>query len=177
MSTMEDSKEAKTCLAEFDKTRRLVLRLYPWGFATKRTVLAPDPEQPPFEYAYRHQLPSDFIRVVELYDYDGEHRVEGFGLLCDADTINLRYVWDIEDLGTADPLFIEAFEWYLAYVISRYLVESETVRQEALNGFKQILSSAKFIQSTEHSQRNLEADDLILAHRRGGRFVRDPRTH
>ena len=150
--------------------------MYPWGFATKREVLAPDPDPPAFEFSYRHQLPADFVRVVELYQYDGDYRVENFGLYCDSDTVYLRYIYDVKDLGTADPLFVDALEWLIAHKISRYLTESESVREEAWAGFRSVLPLAKFIQSTEHSQRYLEADDLIDARLQGRGFVRDPMT-
>ena len=175
-SLLEDSKEAKICAAEYDKTRRFILRLYPWGFAIGRSVLTPDPVAPAFEFEYRHQLPADFLRLVELYEYDGKYRVEQGFVLADSDTLNLKYVKDLEDLTYADSLFIESFEWYLAYNISRHLTESESVRQEAMQGFKGAIPFAKFVQSTEQSQQELEAFDLIDARLGTSRFVRDPMT-
>ena len=176
MNLAEESKEAKACLTEYDNVRKFVLRMYPWGFATKRAILAPDPVAPGFEFEYRFQLPADYLRVVELYDYTGKHRVEGNYLLVDQDVIYLRYIADIEDVSKADPLFVTAFEWYLGYSIARYLTESETVREEAMAGFRGILPIAKFIQSTENSQQELESYDLIDSRYGSGRFVRDPMT-
>lgn len=176
ITALSDSNKAgRACNAEYDKIRKLVLRLYPWGFASDRVVLAPDPAAPAFGFTYQHELPSDYLRVIELVDYDGDYRVEGRKLLCDSDVVYLRYVKDVA-VDNADDLYIEALEWYLAYTLSRYFTESETVRQEALNGFKQILPYAKFIQSTENSQRELEALDLHTSRWSRG-FVRDPGTH
>jgi len=151
----------------YDKARKFVLRMYHWGFATKRVVLAPavspltDPATPAFEFDYSRKLPDDFLRVVELFEYDGAFRTENGHILCNSDTISLRYISDVTDLTDADPLFIEAVEWYLGYLLSRYLTESEAVRNEALAGFKGVLPYAKFIQSTENSQLGMDADDLI----------------
>jgi len=176
MSVDEKSKEAKICAAEYDKIRKVVLRMYPWGFAAHRVVLSPLAGAPAFKFQYAYQLPSDYLRIIELYNYHGEHVVEGVQLLCDTDELSLRYVRDITDFTVSDPLFVDAFEWYLAYTISRYIVESDTVRQECLQAFKSIMPISKFVQSTENSQRYLEADDLIES-RWSNHFVRDPLTH
>ena len=175
MSLEEQSKEARSCLVAFDKTRLFVLRSYPWGFAIKRAVLAPDPVSPEFEYGYRLQLPADFVRLVELYDYDGRYRLEGKSVLADSDVLNLRYVSNVTDLTNADSMFVEAMEWYLAYTIAREVTESDTVRQEAMQGFKAVMPMAKFVQATEQSQPEMEAYDLIDSRRNRG-FVRDPGT-
>lgn len=171
----EQTKEARACNSEFDKARETLLRLYPWGFASGRVTLAPDPVPPPFEYEYALALPADCLRIVELYQYEGQHKVEGRYLLANSDVIYLKYVKDITDMSKADSLFIACLEWWLGYNLSRYLTESETVRQEAFAGFKSIMPMAKFVQSTENSQPELESYDLI--HSRSGRgFVRDPGT-
>lgn len=175
MSLGEASKQARTCNSEYNKTRLSVLRMYNWSFASKRVILAPDPDPPVFEFSHAFQLPSDYVRVVELFEYEGKYRVEGRQLLADTDTIYLKYVADVEDFAQADPLFIEVLEWQLAYNICRYLTESSTVRQEAFQGLKAILPMAKFVQSTEHSQPIFEANDLIESRNRGS-FVRDPMT-
>lgn len=175
-SMTEDSKGARACNAVYDKIRKIVLRMYPWGFATKRVITSPVSEEPAFEYTYAHALPSDFLRVVELFEYDDAYRVEGRYLLCYSDAISLRYVYDIKDLTGADPLFTETLEWLIAHNISRYMTESDTIRQEASENFRKLFSYAKFVQSTDHSQRELEAYDLAESRLLGG-FVRDPMTH
>jgi hypothetical protein len=176
MSLDEQSKEARTCQSEYDKVRRTVLRLYPWAFAAERVMLAPDPVPPAFEYEYKFALPSDYLRITDLYDYDGEWKVEGAWLLCNIDSVSLKYIRNLEDFTNVDALFIDCFEWYLAYELARYLTESETVREEALRGFKNLMPMAKFVQSTEGSQLSFDSYDLLEA-RRGSRFVRDPGTN
>lgn len=176
MSLEEQTKQAKICASEYDKTRKTLLRLYPWGFAKKRVVLTPEITTPVFGFEYQFQLPSDYLRVVELFEYDGEYQVEDGRLLANTDILNLRYIYNVEDLSRVDSLFIDAFQWFLGYRIARYLSDSETVRQEAWVGFRNVMPMAKFVQSTENSQRQMESYDLIEA-RFGSGFVRDPKTH
>jgi hypothetical protein len=175
-SLSEGTREAKACNSEFSKARQYVLRLYPWGFASRRTILAPLPEAPAFEYDYQLQLPSNLLRIVELVDYSGPHKVEGSVLLANSDIIYLKYVEDTIDITNADSLFTEALEWYLGYMLARYLTESETARAEAFQGFKNTMPMAKFVQSTENSQPTFESYDLIGARTSLGRYVRDPGT-
>ena len=175
MSLDEETREARACNSEYDKCRKTILRLYPWGFACSRAVLAPS-EVPAFEYAYSLPLPSDCLRIVELFEYHGSHKVEGGNLLADSDVINLKYVRNQADLSKADSLFITCFEWWLAYTLARYLTESGEARQEAFAGFKAVMPMAKFVQSTENSQPIFESNDLIDSRHGSGRFVRDPGT-
>jgi hypothetical protein len=176
MSLSTESKEARVCNSEYDKCRRTLLRLYPWGFASDRVILAPDAATPAFEFGYKHPLPSDYLRVVELWNYDGKHKVEGRFILADADTLYLKYIKDVSDLTGAESLFCDCLEWWLGYTIARYLTESETVREECFRGFKAVMPMAKFVQSTENSQPTFESTELIDSRFGSGRFVRDPLT-
>lgn len=41
---------------------------YPWSFAKKRAALVVDSTDPVNEWTYSHQIPSDAIRVIAIYD-------------------------------------------------------------------------------------------------------------
>lgn len=176
MSVDEDSKEAKICNSEYDKVRKTLLRMYPWGFASARAQLAPVPDAPVFEYEYAFELPADCLRIVELFEYDGEYKVEGTQLLMNSNDLKLKYIRDVTDITRCDSLFADAFEWYLGFTISRYLTESDTVRQEAWAGFRNVMPMAKFIQSTENNQRQVDSYEFVDS-RFGYGFPRDPMTH
>lgn len=176
MALNEQSKEGRACNSEYAKARQFVLRLYPWGFASDRVILAASSTTPAFEFEYQLPLPAGYLRIIELVDYHGKYKIEGRMMLADSDTLYLRYVKDVPTLDGAESLFIESLEWYLGYLLARYLTESETVREEAFKGFKAIMPMAKFVQSTENSQPIFESNDLIDARTGPGRYVRDPRT-
>jgi hypothetical protein len=174
MAMDENSKEARVCNSEFEGCKKFVLRNYPWGFATQRVNLSPLVETPAFEFSYAFQLPTDYLRVVELFEYYDKYRCEGGKILANTNTLNLRYVANVNLAPHEEPLFEDLLAWHLAYTIARYLTESETVRQEALQGYQKALPMAKFVQSTEHSQQQMETDPLIdYGH---SRFVRNPMT-
>ena len=51
------------CARWYDQSRREALRRYPWNFAAKRIILAPDATDPVFGYSKQFTLPADFIRM------------------------------------------------------------------------------------------------------------------
>lgn len=172
----ELSDEGKICNQEFGKTHKLVLRLLAPQHAIQRVLLTSPAVTPAFEFTYGHNLPSNFCRLLELYNYDGAHKIEGGVLLCDSDEVSLKYIADDVAVTAGDELFVETLEWRLAFNISKTLSESDSIRKIAWDGYQQAISMAKFIQSTENSQLQMEANDLIDARIGYGGFVRDPGT-
>lgn len=57
----EDSKEAAECRLWYDYSRLQALRAYNWAFARKRLTLAAHGDDPPNEWAFRYQYPSDCV--------------------------------------------------------------------------------------------------------------------
>lgn len=174
MSLVENSKEARACNTEFEQAKRFVLRSHAWGFASRRVVLAPLVTAPAFGFTYEFALPGDFIRLIELYQYDDEFTVEGTSILANAETLSMRYVADVSVDNVYDAVFTDSLAWYLAFTIARSLTESETVRQEAFASFKSSLPFARFVQSSERTQPTMETETLYDTGR--DRFVRDPMT-
>src|SRR3546814_8035552 len=91
----------------------LVIRSHPWNCATKRVVLSPDAAAPAFGYANRFQMPGDWLRTlaVTLDRYARpDYKREGNFYLCDADALQLRYIWNNENPGTYDASLVGALE-------------------------------------------------------------------
>lgn len=121
-SLSENSNESLAAKVYYDTARRSVLQKYPWSFATKTARLAMLDETP-VNYAYAYQLPSDYIRIInivpytESYSEDGNKNpfnIEGGKLLCDLDEVYISYIYDCEDTNLFDDLFIDAFSHLLA---------------------------------------------------------------
>jgi len=107
------SAEGLDCRLFYDQTRQEILRGFDWPFARKRQTLSQDTTTPDFEYAYRYQLPTDYLctqkRANNLeYDSDEEDdrwTIEGNYILTNDSSVELKYVSDIEDISKFDPLF------------------------------------------------------------------------
>lgn len=83
---------------------------------------------PAFEWDFKHALPSDCLRCLEVNGSEAgdwisdEWLIEGRDLLTDAEEVNLVYVKSIGDVALTDPLFAQAFGLKLAVALS------ETIR-------------------------------------------------
>lgn len=64
-SLTEASKEAGECSLHFEACRDAVLSDFDWNFATKRVALA-DTSNPPPDWEYAYQYPSDCLRISEI---------------------------------------------------------------------------------------------------------------
>jgi hypothetical protein len=108
---------------------RLLMR-YPWNFARTREAMTPNEEAPAFEWEYEYDLPDDFLGRPELYDSDAEFVIEGRTLLCNEDTINLKYTAQVTDTYLFTPLFIECFVLAIASELCIPNANSRTMKAD-----------------------------------------------
>lgn len=98
-----------------------VLYNYPWYFAKKRIVLAPDAAAPAFGWNYSYTLPTDCVRPLPLR-VDGEfnsrpipHEIEGNKILTDqASSVRLIYIRREVNPGLWTPPFARVLAMTLA---------------------------------------------------------------
>ena len=124
----EASEPARVCSQFYDHCRRVVLRKYPWTWATRRVQLAELTDKPQgFSYAYRY--PASCVALRKLYNghfdnipaYTGYQIVsdkEGRVIYTDVANVSAEYTADIEDAGLFDDQFVEALSWKLAGAIA-----------------------------------------------------------
>lgn len=113
----------------YQQERLSTLRQYTWKFAIKRIQLAPSATPPPFGFGQAFDLPNDFVRFIqihtdsndELFNYGGHkhYSIEGNQILVSdliepTNILNLRYIYDNQDVTTWDPLFVNLFAANLA---------------------------------------------------------------
>jgi len=94
VSLDDDTKPARLCKNRIEPAKKALLRYHPWNFAVKRVVLANLSTEPAFGYTYQAQLPSDFLRVVQVDDRRTSYRIEGPTLLSHEPSLELRYICD-----------------------------------------------------------------------------------
>jgi len=165
----DGSNRADKCEILFNPVRKYMLRVHPWNFATKRDVLSPESSNPAgfFGYTFRHRKPSDSLRILKVgqRDHQAELRfkLEGKFILADTDTLHIRYIQNIEDMDLADPIFLQAFGFYLGWKLTYSLVEAKGKRDDMWDSYDKIVKRAKFTESAEDPQGFLEAETLIDA--------------
>lgn len=124
----EETKQSRLCKRLYETVRDATLRSYPWTFAIKRVILAPDLETPAFEFEHQFTLPSDCIRVVSLSVSDEEYVIEGNKILTNRTEIRLRYITN----NTIEALFDPQFCQVLAIRLAKALCQSLTADQDLI---------------------------------------------
>lgn len=167
----EDNEGARLCSNLYNNVRDEQLRQHPWNFAKKRVQLAPLITPPPFGFANAFQLPSDFIRLLEInncYPADGRYWPPGYSveqgkILANTDAINLRYVFRNDQPNEWDSGFVRvmvtAMKKSLAYAITRDAAAVANANQE----WAMALRAAKQANGMEIPAMELEGNAFIEA--------------
>jgi hypothetical protein len=144
----EGSKNANLCAELYERCRDDLLRAHSWNFATARAKLAREAEPPAFGYAYVYALPADWIRCVSAQDRGAgaaaiDYRIEGRGLLSDAETVYLRYVRRIADANLMPADFRETLACLLARELAVPIAQSNSLEEKLEARFRTRLRRAR----------------------------------
>lgn len=167
MSLDDGTKTALLCKQRYESCRDYVLREHPWNCAIKRAVLAPENSTPLFGYAYQLSLPTDCLRVLSISLKEANYRVEGRKVLSDSDTLELEYVYRVEDPTLFDEHLAECIAHYLAYDISYALGQSTSKQESQFHIYQETLRRAKSIDAKENPAGRMKAE-LFINSRFGG---------
>jgi hypothetical protein len=114
----------------------------------------------PFGYSQMFTLPGDSLRLLALANGVPTWRLEGLSIYCNADTISLIYLSDVDEVWYSYD-FLEALAFFIAAELAPTLVQSEDTRRAMLQSFKDYLSIAKTRDSQEGGPQEMEAFDWI----------------
>lgn len=177
ITSMGDAvKPARTMSALWDTVRRAELRKRTWNFAKVRTTLASLATAPVFGFGYQYQLPSDYLRPVQigdvyvipgLTDYregdDSAWTIEGSVLLTDfAAPLQFVYVKDVTDPGAFDATFVEVMASKLAYEACYDITQSNQGRQQAAEDYKAAVRDAALQNAIEKPPQGLPDDSWVM---------------
>lgn len=164
LSLSDNSKAARECKAIYADKRDELLRNHDWSFAVHRTVLAPDVAAPAFEYTYQFTQPADSLRLVSVTDAlrnDLVYILEGGKILCDYDTIYVRYVQQVTDPIKMDTSFRQTLSMVIAKELAIPLTASPGKKAAMEEAYEVALASGKFAGSSESYPVELITDDWI----------------
>ncbi len=154
----DGTKTSDACKLRYDPCRRSVLRLHTWTCAATRKILTPDIDAPVFGWGQQFTLPTDCLRILEINDNCEDFELENRKILINDSTVNLRYVFDLQDVSKMDDLLAEAIACRLAWDISYQITQSNTITTECFNAYKDALRSAKTPNAQEQAPREVTAD-------------------
>lgn len=175
-SITENSKSARVMNALWDTVRQSTLRGAIWRFATTRTSLPAVSPAPAWGYNNAFQLPSDFLRLVQvndtfavpaLTDYrdqdDSAYVLEGSQILTIYNApLKIRYIRDVTDTGQFDALYVEALASKLAYEACEEITQSASKKQAAAEDYKQALRDAIKTGAVERAPQGIPDDSWML---------------
>ena len=161
-SLTENSKAARLCNLVYEPMRDATTRAHPWNFAVTRVALAADVTAPTYEYDAQFALPSDFLRLLgtDLLD-TAKFLVESGHILCDASTLNIRYVQQVIDPNRYDWLFIEALSARIAAELAIAIADNRALSVDLFNLFSTKLADARTADATEGTPEDLTADTWL----------------
>lgn len=115
---------------------------------------------PDFEWDYQYELPSDFIRLIAIYEDDGADLAserwirEGNRILTNYDSCSIRYIKSITDPADFDPLFSEVLILRMAWKLIPALAGSlaKVDRDDIQKELQSAESKARTICSQENNQ-------------------------
>ena len=161
---------AKFCNILFDQALEEVLRMHKWNNAMKRVQLTRLTDVPAFKWKYTYLLPSDCIRVINLYDntnaYDDQTSwvVEGKNILTDYDKAYLSYVSKPQDVSTLNSFVTQCVIQNLAIKLSVPMQLDEQLQNNLIQEFTAtILPQAKSIDAQENKWWDMEESDTLLS--------------
>lgn len=149
----KNSKFATKAAQWYDEARREVLADHVWNFAVKRVQLPAAADTPAFGYGQKFLLPSDYIRVATIGDEDDpetDYKVEDGHILSDITApMDLRYVFDQEDVTKFTPNFIQLFARKLAVYLAYDMTGNRSMVQQMEESYQEKLSTAATVDGQE----------------------------
>lgn len=156
----DDSKQARACNERYATARDAVLREHLWNCATKRAVLTKLSNAPVWGFANAFQIPADFIRFTSLDDLTFKYRIEGGDdgrvLVTDEGTVNLRYVFRLENVPQMDEGLKATIAARLAYELAFKLTSNMVLARSLFAVYKDKIAGAQLQDSQESPVEPLE---------------------
>lgn len=170
----EDNDRARLAKNLYESARDMALRAHPWNCATKRVVLAADSSAPVFGYDAQFTLPSDFLRIVEVGDYneDIDWKVESGKILASGTALKVRYIWRNAVPSTWDAMLVHAMELQMAALMAYSITMSTAKEQLQLEKLSQFLKKARAVDGQDDPAQQLGDERLLTA--RFGSFTYVP---
>ncbi|WP_332751824.1 hypothetical protein [Hydrogenophaga sp.] len=151
-----EQKLANSC---WDIARQDCLRAHPWNFALKDGQLNQIDGYVGYQFKYAYQLPSDFIRLMQVYG-NPTYKVQGRRILLNDEICKIKYVADIQDTMQWDASFTDVMAQRLAHDMGYALTKwSATQHDSMYTIYQQKLKAARYLDSTEDVQDTIGGHD------------------
>ena len=172
----EASEAARKCSQFYEHDRRVVLRRYPWPWATRRVELAAMVDSPQ-DYLYAYRYPADCCYLRKIFSVapngrfvplpDVRYKIvsdeSGLVLYTNEPRVVAEYTADVKDAALFDELFCEALSWKLAASIAFKLTGAEQIAQMATSEYERLFLYAVSDAENEQNVRPPKPSTFVRA--------------
>lgn len=170
-SLTDNVKSAKICNEQYNKLRKKLLRIHPWGFAKRSVSLIASGNTPIFSDIYTNEfaLPSNLLRILKTdipenveWIVENSPTTNKKVILADATTVKIQFIIDMTDTTVFSADFDEVLALMLAADLAYGVVQSISLMKEMMAEAKRELSQARSFDSQEGgAQKIVEANSWI----------------
>lgn len=144
-----------TLSALYDVNRQALLEEVAWNFSIKRQSLTKDVDTPNSKFKYKYILPTDIIRIYNVYNDTNEREEEIDGYISsDSTSMKLVYVADITDSSKFPPLFSKILAYDMAIMAQRKIRNENTDTSYLYRERERLLKVAKKIDSMKNVRKH-----------------------
>ncbi len=151
------------CANLYPSIRDTTLRAHPWNCATKRVLLSPLSTKPAFDFQYEFQLPSDWLRTIQVGTKDNKipYRSEGRKILANVAALPLVYIFRNEIPGTWSTNLIHVMELAMAASLAYPVTSSTSLMQAKQQELAAALKFAKAIDGQDDPPEEFEEGSFV----------------
>lgn len=154
MSLTDVGKAAGLCNHRWPAVRDAVLRAHPWNCAMAQAELAAASNAPLWKWEYKYNLPSDFLRIINIVAQDGttiqDWEIQSGIILCnEAAPIYISYVRRETDPKKYDALLSETLSARMAATLAYPLSGSTSLAQAYWQNYQDKLGEARGVDARE----------------------------
>lgn len=161
-SLAETGKSATLCANLYPLARKDLMRRHPWNCCIKRVLLAPLASAPEFDYTYQFAKPGDWLRVLNVGEANNplEYEFAGNRILCDTNSLPLRYVADITE-GNWDSHMVDVMVKRMCSDLAYPITKSTALAQLKLAQYNEALKIAKSVDGQENPPEQIDDSPFI----------------
>lgn len=165
-SFSEDSKEAVLARTSYAETRDEVLRAHPWNCAVKRVSLVANADAPDWGFDIAYQLPSDYLRVMQVNGETASSpgregylwQVEDGKILTDLSApLEILYIYRNTVVTRYDAELVNALSYKLALKWVEPLVKAANLKAVMADLYRGAISSARGSDGQEGSPKRIQS--------------------
>lgn len=156
ISLSDDVQAARSMTAVYDIVVNAELRAFNWHFAMARASLPALSTTPDWGYDLEYQVPSDFLRIVQVDQYmtnvnagfynnqdNSPYSIENGKILTDiVAPLKIRYIKTVSDTNAFDSCFTDMLATKLAIKCCEDLTNSSGLKQALWDDYRKALQLA-----------------------------------